>query len=212
MKTTKLVALAVLLIATGALFTAQAQEHPTKTEHPTKMEHPTKTEHPAKMEHPAPAELAAQAGDILVVAAGAGEFKTLLAAIEAAGLAEQFQGKGPFTIFAPTDAAFAKLPAGTVEDLLKPANKAKLAGLLADHVVPGIIMAADLKTMKAANIGGHDLDILVNDDHVMVNNARVAQADLMANNGIIHAIDAVIVLVPSESNADSKKPMDHPGH
>ena len=206
MKTIKFVALAVLLISAGAFHSAQAQEHPTKKEHPGKTEHPAKTEHPSKSEHPA------KAGDIMAIASSAGEFKTLVTAIQAAGLEDKFRSKGPFTVFAPTDEAFAKLPAGTLEDLFKPANKAKLAGLLANHVVPGKIMTADVKTMKAANISGQDLDIKVGHGTMIVNNARVVQADLAATNGVIHAIDTVIIPAPAGEHPTSEKPKDHPAH
>ena len=97
---------------------------------------------------------AADAKNIVEVAAGAGQFKTLVAAVKAAGLAETLSGKGPFTVFAPTDEAFAKLPAGTVESLLKPENKEKLAGILTYHVVAGKVMAADVKTMSAKTVNG----------------------------------------------------------
>ena len=200
MKSITSIALAVLVISAGAFLVAQAQEHPTKKEHPTKTEHPTKAEHPAK------------GGDILAVASSSGEFKTFVSAIQAAGLVEKFQAKGPFTIFAPTDAAFAKLPKGTLEDLLKPANKAQLAGLLACHVVPGKLMAEDCKTMKATNVSGQDLNITVKDGVVRCDGAQVVKADLIATNGVIHAIDTVIIPAPPTDNAESEKPLDHPGH
>ena len=224
MKTTKFLALAILLISAGAFHAAQAQEHPkkaehpTKTEHPAKAEHPTKTEHPTKAEHPSHAEHPTKtehpgnAGDLISVASHTGEFKTFISAIEAAGLINKLQGKGPFTIFAPTDDAFAKLPAGMMEDLLKPANKAKLAGLLANHVVPGTIMAANVKTMKATNVSGQDLNIQVNDGMVTVDEARVVHADLAATNGVIHAIDMVIIPAPHGEHPASDKPKDHPAH
>jgi len=194
MKTTKFVALAVLLILPGTVLTAQAQDHPSKGEHPSSAEHPGKE------------------GGIISVAAGADEFKTFISAVHAAGLENKLQGKGPFTIFAPTDDAFAKLPDGMVEDLLKPANKAQLAGLLANHVVPGKIMTADIKTMKATNVSGQDLNIQVDGDLVTVDNCRVVQADLVATNGVIHAIDTVIIPAPPLEKAASEAPKDHPAH
>ena len=200
MKTTQFVVLVILLISAGAFLVAQAQEHPTTKEHPNKTELPSKAEHPAKD------------GNIFAVASEAGEFKTFCAAIEAAGLVEKLQGKGPFTIFAPTDEAFAKLPAGMLEDLLKPANKAQLAGLLACHVVPGKIMSADIKTMKATNVSGQDLHIEVKDGIVTVNDARVVGADIVATNGVIHAVDAVIVPAAAGESTTSAKPKDHPAH
>lgn len=130
--------------------------------------------------------------DLVAVAVEAGSFKTLVAAVKAAGLVETLQGDGPFTIFAPTDAAFAKLPAGTVEDLLKPQNKAKLVAILTYHVVPGKVMAADVKTMKAPTVNGQTLSIVAGDT-VMVNDAQVVKTDVSASNGVIHVIDSVIL-------------------
>ena len=136
---------------------------------------------------------ATEAKDIVSVAAGAGSFNTLVAAVKAAGLVETLQGTGPFTVFAPTDEAFAKLPKGTVEDLLKPENKAKLVAILTYHVVPGKVMAADVKTMKAKTVNGQELSITVADGKVMVNNANVVKTDVAASNGIIHVIDTVVL-------------------
>ena len=206
MKTFTSIAIAVLVISGGVFLVAQAQEHPTNTEHPTKAEHPASAEHPAKAENPA------KTGDIIAVASSSSEITTLVKAIQAAGLVEKLQGKGPFTIFAPTDEAFAKLPDGKLEDLLKPANKAMLAGFLACHVVPGKLMAAECKTMKVTNISGQDLSIEVKDDVVTVNDARVVQADLVATNGVIHVIDSVIVSAPPTDKTASEKPKDHPAH
>ncbi|PJA73211.1 hypothetical protein CO151_14580 [bacterium CG_4_9_14_3_um_filter_65_15] len=171
-----------------------------------------RAEHPKKTEHPATATPAADATDVVSVAGSAGNFKTLVAAIEAAGLAAELQGKGPFTLFAPTDEAFAKLPAGTVEDLLKPANRAMLAGILANHVVPGKIMSSDIKTMKASTVSGHDLNIVVQDGKVFVNDAQVVKADIGAANGVIHGIDKVIMTTAAPEHPSSDKPEDHPAH
>ena len=135
----------------------------------------------------------ATTGDIVVVASGAGSFKTLVAAVKAAGLVETLQGKGPFTVFAPTDEAFAKLPPGTVEDLLKPENKEKLVAILTYHVVPGKVMAADVKTMMAKTVNGKELSITVVDGKVMVNTAKVIKTDVAASNGVIHVIDTVLI-------------------
>lgn len=132
-------------------------------------------------------------GDIVAVATGAGNFSTLCAAIGAAGLAKTLQGPGPFTVFAPTDEAFAKLPKGTVEGLLKPENKAKLAGILTYHVLSGKVMAADVKTMKAKTVNGQELAIKVSGGTVTVNEAKVIKTDVAASNGVIHAIDAVLM-------------------
>ena len=116
-----------------------------------------------------------------------------MTAVKAAGLVETLQGKGPFTVFAPTDAAFAKLPAGTVEELLKPENKEKLKGILTYHVVPGKVMAADVKTMKVKTVNGKELSLRVEAGAVFVDNARVDKADVAASNGVIHVIDTVVL-------------------
>jgi len=131
--------------------------------------------------------------DIVAVAAGAGSFTTLVAAVKAAGLVETLQGAGPFTVFAPTDEAFAKLPAGTVESLLKPENKQKLVAILTYHVVSGKVMAADVKTMRAKTVNGQELAISVGTGGVMVNNAHVVATDVAASNGVIHVIDTVVL-------------------
>jgi uncharacterized surface protein with fasciclin (FAS1) repeats len=136
----------------------------------------------------------AYAADIVDTAVAAGNFKTLVAAVQAAGLVDTLKGAGPFTVFAPTDEAFAKLPAGTVEDLLKPENKDKLVAILTYHVVPGKVMAADVagkETMAKSVQGG---EITVNGTNgVKVDGATVVQADIAADNGVIHVIDAVIM-------------------
>lgn len=143
---------------------------------------------------PAASPVAATAGkDIVAVASSAGSFKTLVAAVKAAGLVETLQGKGPFTVFAPTDEAFAKLPAGTVENLLKAENKDQLVAILTYHVVPGKVMAADVKTMKAKTVNGKELSIKVADGQVAVNNAKVIKTDVAGSNGVIHVIDTVLL-------------------
>jgi uncharacterized surface protein with fasciclin (FAS1) repeats len=133
--------------------------------------------------------------DIVDTAVAAGTFKTLAAALQAADLVGTLKGTGPFTVFAPTDAAFAKLPAGTVEDLLKPENKAKLQRILTYHVVPGRIMAADVvKLTSAKAVSGDTIPVMVhNGTSVMVDNATVTTTDIAASNGVIHVIDAVIL-------------------
>jgi uncharacterized surface protein with fasciclin (FAS1) repeats len=131
--------------------------------------------------------------DIVGVASGAGSFNTLVAAVKAAGLVETLQGAGPFTVFAPTDEAFAKLPKGTVEDLLKPENKEKLVAILTYHVVAGKVMAADVKTMKAKTVNGQSLDVKVANGNVTVDNANVVKTDVAASNGVIHVIDTVVL-------------------
>ena len=135
----------------------------------------------------------AKANDIVAVASGAGSFNTFVAAVKAAGLVETLQGAGPFTVFAPTDEAFAKLPKGTVEDLLKPENKEKLVAILTYHVLAGKVMAADVKTMKAKTVNGQSLDVKVTDSGVTVDNSKVIKTDVAASNGIIHVIDTVVL-------------------
>lgn len=134
------------------------------------------------------------ANDIVDVAAGAGQFRTLLAAAEAAGLVSALRGEGPLTVFAPTDDAFAGLPKGTVERLLKPENKAQLAAVLKYHVVPGRILAADLagKTAHPKTLQGASLRV-DGRQGVTINNADVTTADIMAANGVIHVIDKVLL-------------------
>jgi uncharacterized surface protein with fasciclin (FAS1) repeats len=136
---------------------------------------------------------AAEDKNIVEVATSAGNFKTLVAAISAAGLAETLSGPGPFTVFAPTDEAFAKLPAGTVEDLLKPENKAKLVAILTYHVLPGKVVAANVKTSSPKTVNGKELEIIVKGGKVTVGGANVIATDVAASNGVIHAIDAVVL-------------------
>lgn len=133
-------------------------------------------------------------GDIVDVAVAAGQFNTLAAALDAAGLIETLKGDGPFTVFAPTDDAFAKLPAGTVESLLQPENKDQLIAVLTYHVVPGAVMAADVVKLNAAStVNGADVSIKVVDGSVLVDNATVVKTDIAASNGVIHVIDSVIL-------------------
>ena len=133
------------------------------------------------------------AGDIVETAVANGNFKTLVAAVQAAGLVETLKGPGPFTVFAPTDAAFAKLPKGTVEDLLKPENKAKLAGILTYHVISGKVMAKDVKTGPIKTVEGSSAMIKADTMGVSIDNAKVVTADVVASNGVIHVIDTVIL-------------------
>tara|TARA_B110000908_G_C10094119_1_gene375472 strand:- start:68 stop:580 length:513 start_codon:yes stop_codon:yes gene_type:complete len=130
---------------------------------------------------------------VVAIAAGNKDFSTLVAAVKAAGLAEALSGDGPFTIFAPTNAAFDKLPAGTVDTLLKPENKAKLAAILKYHVVSGKVMAADVKPMKVKTLQGSEFEITVKEGAVMVDGAKVIKTDLVGKNGVIHVIDSVII-------------------
>jgi uncharacterized surface protein with fasciclin (FAS1) repeats len=136
----------------------------------------------------------AKAKDIVDTAVAAGQFKTLAAALKAAGLVETLKGAGPFTVFAPTDEAFAKLPAGTVENLLKPENKEKLVAILTYHVVPAKATSKDVAGMSTAKtVNGKELKLKVEDGKVMVDNATVTKADIEASNGVIHVIDTVLM-------------------
>ena len=132
--------------------------------------------------------------DIVDTAVATGNFKTLAAALGAAGLVDTLKGPGPFTVFAPTAAAFAKLPAGTVDNLLKPENKAKLTAILTYHVVPGTVMAADVvKLTEAKTVSGAKVHIKVDGGTVTINDAKVTATDIAASNGVIHVIDSVIL-------------------
>ncbi|MFO7459976.1 MAG: fasciclin domain-containing protein [Desulfatiglandales bacterium] len=132
--------------------------------------------------------------DIVDTAVGAGSFNTLVTAVKAADLVDTLKGPGPFTVFAPTDEAFAKLPAGTLQDLLKPDNKAKLQGILTYHVVAGKVMAADVvKITSAKTVNGQSLTIKVDGGKVMVDGANVVKTDIECSNGVIHVIDAVVL-------------------
>ena len=131
--------------------------------------------------------------DIVDTAVGAGSFGTLVAAVQAAGLVETLKGEGPFTVFAPTDEAFSALPEGTVEELLKPENKEKLAGILTYHVVPGAVMSTDLSNeMMVTTVQGSNVKIMT-EGGVTVDGANVVTPDIKASNGVIHVIDAVIL-------------------
>jgi uncharacterized surface protein with fasciclin (FAS1) repeats len=136
----------------------------------------------------------AAAADIVETASEAGSFQTLLTAAQAAGLVDTLRSKGPLTVFAPTDAAFAKLPAGTVDTLLRPENQDQLKALLTYHVVPGKVMSGDLagKRVDVASVEGSTIAIDATGDHVMVDGATVTKADIEAVNGVIHVIDNVI--------------------
>jgi uncharacterized surface protein with fasciclin (FAS1) repeats len=141
----------------------------------------------------APTESAATNETIVAVAASNDSFKTLTAALEAAGLTETLSGEGPFTVFAPTDAAFAALPAGTVEELLKPENKDQLIKVLTYHVVPGEATSSSLSSGEVKTVEGSPISVEVSDQGVMVNKAKVVQPDVQASNGVIHVIDQVIL-------------------
>jgi len=138
--------------------------------------------------------LHAQGKDIVDTAVAAGQFKTLAAALKAAGLIDTLKGAGPFTVFAPTDEAFAKLPKGTVEELLKPENKAKLTAILTYHVIGGKVMAADVVKMKEGKtVQGGSVKINAASGKVTVDNANVVKADIAASNGVIHVVDSVLM-------------------
>ena len=137
------------------------------------------------------ATMAQANGDIVDTAVSAGQFNTLVKAVQAAGLVDTLKGKGPYTVFAPTDAAFAKLPAGTVEALLK--DKEQLARVLTYHVVPGKVVAADVRSGAVKTVEGRNLNISASAGGVMVNNAKVIKPDVQASNGVIHVIDTVVL-------------------
>jgi uncharacterized surface protein with fasciclin (FAS1) repeats len=137
---------------------------------------------------------ATQTPDIVATAVAAGSFKTLAGALQAAGLVETLKGKGPFTVFAPTDDAFAKLPKGTVETLLKPENKEKLASVLTYHVVPGSVLAKDVVGLKSAKtVNGQSLTVVVKEGKVSIDGANVIKTDILCSNGVIHVIDSVVL-------------------
>jgi uncharacterized surface protein with fasciclin (FAS1) repeats len=132
--------------------------------------------------------------DIVDTAVAAGSFKTLVAAVKAAGLVDTLKGPGPFTVFAPTDEAFAKLPPGAVENLLKPENKAKLQGILTYHAVPGTVLAKDVAALKTAKtVNGQELTVKASQGSVMVDDAGVVKTDILCTNGVIHVIDSVVL-------------------
>lgn len=153
---------------------------------------------------PAAAGALAPTADIVETAVGAGQFKTLAAALQAAGLVEALKGQGPFTVFAPTDEAFAKLPAGTVEELLKPENREKLKAVLLYHVVSGKVAASDVSKLngkEARTLQGGKIKVRTTGG-VMVDNARVLKTDVMATNGVIHVIDTVLMPKTDEKKMD----------
>jgi uncharacterized surface protein with fasciclin (FAS1) repeats len=142
----------------------------------------------------APAAKKRAGSNIVDTAIAAGNFTTLAAALGAAGLVDTLKGDGPFTVFAPTDSAFAKLPAGTVESLLRPENRDKLAGILTYHVVPGRVLAKDVTQLDSARtVNGQSLTIRTEGGQVMIDGARVAKADIECANGVIHVIDSVVL-------------------
>lgn len=131
--------------------------------------------------------------NIVETASGMNNFTTLVSAVQAAGLAETLSGDGPFTVFAPTNDAFAKLPEGTVDDLLKPENKDKLKSILTYHVVPGKVMASDVKSGEVETVNGKMITVSMDGDTVMIDKAKVIKTDVVASNGVIHWIDGVLM-------------------
>ncbi|MFM2429100.1 MAG: hypothetical protein RLZZ511_313 [Cyanobacteriota bacterium] len=175
-KTVKTIGLAVMLSAMAA---TAANACPSKNGN--------------KMAKPPVATRPAQVGTITEIAAGNSQFSTLVAAVKAAGLAETLAGEGPFTVFAPTNEAFAALPKGTVENLLKPENRAALQKVLTYHVVPGNLMAKDLRSGKVATVEGNSVAVQVGKMGVKINDVNVVAADVSAKNGVIHVIDRVLL-------------------
>ena len=135
----------------------------------------------------------APAADIVVVASGDADFTTLVSALRAADLVEALQGKGPFTVFAPNNAAFAKLPPGALEDLMKPENKKKLAGILKNHVTEGKVMAADVKDGRIKMLNGEKVEVASENGNIGFGGAKVLRGDIVASNGVIHVIDTVVM-------------------
>jgi uncharacterized surface protein with fasciclin (FAS1) repeats len=151
-------------------------------------------EQPATTSEAQPKEPTVQIKDIVDTAAAADDFKTLVAAVTAAGLVETLKGEGPFTVFAPTNAAFDNLPEGTLDELLKPENKDQLTSILTYHVVPGKVLAADVVKMESAKtVQGGEVTIAAEGGNVQVNGANVTATDIECSNGVIHVIDAVIL-------------------
>jgi uncharacterized surface protein with fasciclin (FAS1) repeats len=137
---------------------------------------------------------ASEKKDIVDTAVAAGSFQTLAKALDAAGLVETLKGKGPFTVFAPTDEAFAKLPAGTLDELLKPESKDKLTAILTYHVVPGKVLASQVVNLKSAKtVNGQSVTIATDGGTVMVDDAKVVKTDILCSNGVIHVIDSVLL-------------------
>ena len=148
-----------------------------------------------------PATEAAAEQNIVEIAAAADDFSTLVAAVKAAGLAETLSGEGPFTVFAPTNAAFEALPEGTVVKLLEPENKEMLTSILLYHVIPSKVMAADIAPMKVATVGGAEATVTLDGETVMIDAAKVVKTDIEASNGVIHVIDKVIMPPVEEEEA-----------
>ena len=161
-------------------------------------DHHMEAENKEKMVKPADdaATDATDKKDIVEIASGAEDFSTLVAAIEAAGLSETLKGDGPFTVFAPSNAAFEALPEGLVVKLMEPANKEKLKSILMYHVIPSKVMAADVAPMKVATAGGAEATVTMDGETVMIDAAKVVKTDVVASNGVIHVIDKVLMPPP----------------
>ena len=194
MKKSRLAAVAALALASGLVLTAcSSSSDEAAAPEPTASEAAAiADEADAMADDAGTAENAAAPGTIVDIATGAADFSTLVAAAQAAGLVETLNGEGPFTVFAPTDEAFAALPPGLVDALLLPENKDVLAKILTYHVVPGTVMAADIADGDVATVEGQNVTLSTMDG-VTVNGAKVIQADIVASNGVVHVIDAVIV-------------------
>jgi uncharacterized surface protein with fasciclin (FAS1) repeats len=170
--------------------TEPAEETPAEAEAPASEEAPAEAEIPAPEEAPG---IAATTGTIVDVAAASETFQTLVSALTEAELAELLGGEGPFTVFAPTDEAFAALPEGMLEELLKPENRELLVQILTYHVVPGAVTSDQLTSGEVATVEGSPVNVTVSEEAVTVNDANVIEADIPATNGVIHAIDSVIL-------------------
>ncbi len=183
----KFLSLLTVTVITSVMLTACNSEGEKKVEETTTL--------PAKEETATPTPPVVEAPkDVVDIAMGSAEHSTLVAAVKAAGLAETLKGAGPFTIFAPTNAAFSALPAGTVDGLLKPEKKADLTKILTYHVVAGAVKAADLKDgQKVKTLQGGELTVSIKDGKVKINGANVTAADLSGSNGIIHVVDGVLM-------------------
>jgi uncharacterized surface protein with fasciclin (FAS1) repeats len=181
----KFLSLFAIIAITSVILTACNGEGEKKAE---------ETVAPVKEEPAAPAPVVEAPKDVVDIAMGSADHSTLVAAVKAAGLAETLKGAGPFTIFAPTNAAFSALPAGTVEGLLKPEKKADLTTILTYHVVAGAVKAADLKDgQKVKTLQGGELTVSIKEGKVKINGANVTAADLSGSNGIIHVVDGVLM-------------------
>ncbi|MFH7024446.1 MAG: fasciclin domain-containing protein [Heteroscytonema crispum UTEX LB 1556] len=188
----------------------QATNTPSVTETPATVPPTTQTPAatvPPTTQTPAGTTANQNLGELAQAAAQAGSFKTLTKAVQAAGLTEQLKGQGPYTVFAPTDAAFAALPKGTLDNLLKPENKTKLVQLLGYHVIPGQVTSSQLTSGQVATLEGNPVTVTVDsaNNTVKVNDAKVTQADIPASNGVVHVVDKVILPPSLQTSPNTKK-------